>query len=120
MVRVMLEERARGSFVVSLDGDLDMATAPMLADAVERVMADAPVAELQVDLAQVRFLDSSGVRALLQARRAAAERGAAFMVSRPGELVAQVLRIAAVDHLLGVEPPSPSPGNLPGSRHPER
>lgn len=102
-MRVLLEERTQGRYVMSLDGDLDIATAPVLADAVTRVIADAAVGQLLVDLAEVRFLDSSGVRALLQARKAAQERGVAFMVSRPGEFVAGVLRMAAVDQLLGVD-----------------
>lgn len=65
---------------------------------------------LVVDLAGVPFLDSSGVRALLLARRAAEQHGAAFMVRHPRGLVARVLRVAGVDQLLGiVEPDSPSP-----------
>lgn len=115
-MRVLLEERTQGRYVLSLDGDLDIATAPVLRDAVTRLMADGAVGQLLVDLADVRFLDSSGVRALLQARKAAEERGVTFMVSRPGEFVAEVLRIAAVDQLLGVEGASAtSPDDRSGS-----
>jgi anti-sigma B factor antagonist len=102
---------------MSLDGDLDMATAPVLADAVTRLMADGAVGQLLVDLAEVRFLDSSGVRALLQARRAAEERGVTFMVSRPGEFVVEVLRMAAVDHLLGIDTPAATPPTDPPGSH---
>lgn len=116
-MRVLLEERTRGRFVMSLDGDLDIATAPVLADAVTRLMADGAVGQLLVDLAEVRFLDSSGVRALLQARKAAEERGVAFMVSRPGEFVAEVLRIAAVDRLLGIEQAPAAPPADPSGSH---
>ena len=116
-VRVLLEERTQGRYVLSLDGDLDIATAPVLKDAVTRLMADGAVGQLLVDLADVRFLDSSGVRALLQARKAAEERGVTFMVSRPGEFVAEVLRIAAVDQLLGVNEASATSGDDPSSSH---
>ena len=116
-MRVVLEERTQGRYVISLDGDLDMATAPVLAEAVNRLMAGTTVGQLMVDLAEVRFLDSSGVRALLQARKAAEEHGVTFMVSRPGEFVAEVLRMAAVDHLLGVEQPATTPPADPPSSH---
>lgn len=120
-VRVLLEEREQGRYVMSLDGDLDIATAPVLADAVTRLIAEPAVGQLLVDLADVRFLDSSGVRALLQARKAAQERGIAFMVSRPGEFVAEVLRIAAVDQLLGVnQTPAADRDQPPGSHTLER
>ncbi|HEY8471151.1 MAG TPA: STAS domain-containing protein [Natronosporangium sp.] len=127
-MRVLLEERTQGRYVLSLDGDLDMATAPVFAEAVSRLMAATTVGQLLVDLADVRFLDSSGVRALLQARRTAEARGVAFRVSRPGEAVAQVLRVAAVDQLLGVgeTPAKPPPGaanpppDSPGSHTLER
>lgn len=120
-MRVLLEERTQGRYVLSLGGDLDIATGPALADAVTRLIAGVRVGQLFVDLAEVRFLDSSGVRALLQARKAAQERGVTFMVSRPGEFVAEVLRIAAVDQLLGVEeaPAAPRVG-APGSHTLER
>jgi anti-sigma B factor antagonist len=115
MVQVIVEERAPGRFVMSLDGDLDLATAPALADAVAGLLAGARVEQLLVDLAEVRFLDSSGVRALLQARRAATEHGAGFAVGRPGEVVARVLRMAAVDQLLGVDGPTAAPQAEPPS-----
>jgi anti-anti-sigma factor len=116
-VRVLLEERTQGRYVISLDGDLDIATAPVLAETVNRLMAGTTVGQLLVDLAEVRFLDSSGVRALLQARKAAEERGVTFMVSRPGEFVTEVLRMAAVDHLLGVDSPAVTPPTDPPGSH---
>jgi anti-sigma B factor antagonist len=105
-VQVIVEERAPSRFVMSLDGDLDIATAAALSDAVGRLLASTRVEQVLVDLAEVRFLDSSGVRALLQARKAAEEGGATFAVSRPRGFVAEVLRMAAVDHLLGVPAPT--------------
>jgi anti-sigma B factor antagonist len=111
-VKLIVEERAPGRFVLSLDGDLDIATAGALLDSVTRLLAAGGVSQLLVDLAEVRFLDSSGVRALLQARQAVDAAGATFAVSRPREFVAEVLRMAAVDQLLGV--PASAPTEQPG------
>jgi anti-sigma B factor antagonist len=101
-VKVIIEERTPSHFVISLDGELDIATAPALMDTVTRLLSAHSVERLLVDLGEVRFLDSSGVRALLQARNAVEAGGAAFAVSRPTKFVSEVLRMAAVDHLLGV------------------
>jgi anti-sigma B factor antagonist len=66
------EEEAEGEdLVVRLAGELDVATAPDF----ERVlMRQRPPHQLVVlDLAELRFMDSTGLRVLLQARRAAAD-----------------------------------------------
>lgn len=101
-MNVLVEERAPSRFVVSLEGDLDIATAGAFTDAVTRLLATTGVEQLIVDLAEVRFLDSSGVRALLQSRKAVEEAGGTLSVSNPREFVTEVLRMAAVDQLLGV------------------
>ena len=48
--------------VVSLTGELDMATAPAVQEAVERAQGEGPIA---VDLRELTFIDSTGIRALL-------------------------------------------------------
>jgi anti-sigma B factor antagonist len=52
--------------VVRVDGELDVATAPALDDALQRAEASA-VAVITIDLAGVSFIDSTGLRALLEA-----------------------------------------------------
>jgi anti-sigma B factor antagonist len=112
-VQVRVEERAPHEFVVSLAGELDMATAPMLAETVADLMRRGPVGALVVDVSELRFLDSSGMRALLQARNAATEQGAEFAVRRPREPVAQVLRIAALEQALGIGEEDPTAPTAP-------
>ncbi len=51
-------------------GDLDLATAPELSAAVER--AGRSDGKLALDLSEVRFIDSSGLRALLEIETAPA------------------------------------------------
>ena len=57
-----------------------------------------------VDLSGVPFLDSSGVRALLQARTVAQRRNARLTVRDPQPIVAQVLRVTNVAPLFGLPP----------------
>lgn len=86
-----------------MDGELDMATSPLLVEAVREALARGSVRTLVVDLAELGFLDSSGMRALLQARSAADEHGAGFAVRRPSPQVVKVLRIAALEQILNVD-----------------
>jgi anti-sigma B factor antagonist len=50
----------------------------------------------RVDLSQVRFLDSTGVRALLRARRRASESGAVLEFVNPSPAVARLLAAAGL------------------------
>ncbi|KAB1911097.1 STAS domain-containing protein [Micromonospora sp. AMSO31t] len=90
-----------GRLVVSLVGDLDMAAAPAFDRAVDAVLDRPDLVEILVDLGAVTFLDSTGVAALLRAAAEAVGRGATLRVTAPQPLVARVLRITAVDVLLG-------------------
>ena len=67
-------ERQAGQTRLAVDGELDLASAPALQDAVSQLLApDAPEGgvDIVVDLAGLTFLDSSGLRILLQAHKRA-------------------------------------------------
>jgi anti-sigma B factor antagonist len=85
-----------------VEGELDCATAPKL-EVRLRALAGLghPVA---LDLADVSFMDSSGLRLLLDAHRAAERDGRAFELRRPSPAVRRVLRLAHAEHLLAEEP----------------
>jgi anti-sigma B factor antagonist len=59
--------------VVSVNGDLDLATAPVLARRLAELLA-LPLDSLTIELAGVEFMDSSGLKVLNQARQGANER----------------------------------------------
>ena len=78
-------ESLNGVARMSLRGELDLATAPILTDQLARVEGEG-VAEIVLDLSQLTFLDGSGLRALLAGRSRAETNGHGFMVgvaSRP-------------------------------------
>jgi len=81
-------------------GELDIATAPRLADAVESQLSQQPHS-LVVDLTDTTFLDSSGARTLAILARRAAVAGVALEVvcpraNRPVRLVVDLLDLRAV------------------------
>ena len=84
-----------GRRVVRVVGPLDLATS----DAVERALRSAfdAGAVVRLDLSDVTFLDSSGMRGVLRAYRLAAERNTGFEVVPGPPAVQRVLRITGVD-----------------------
>lgn len=80
---LMIEQRPeRGAVVLAVRGELDLASSPLLER--ELVALDQAGAErLVVDLSDVRFMDSTGLHALLAARRRALDSGRALTI-KPG------------------------------------
>jgi anti-anti-sigma factor len=84
---------------VSLVGEIDVSNVAALRRVLRRVVDAKPV-KVNVDLARVSFLGSTGVQCLLEAAQAAAEAGSKLLVLRPTELVLRVLKICGVDEVL--------------------
>jgi len=87
-----------GGLRVSLKGDCDLAVREeMVATLLAAVGRSAVVT---VDLAEVDFLDSSGVHGLVAAHRAALERGGHLYLENPTGSVAAVLDLTGLRALL--------------------
>ncbi|WP_328457166.1 STAS domain-containing protein [Amycolatopsis sp. NBC_00438] len=63
-------ERSGWTLIVTVDGDVDLSTAPMLRHALEETLGRTP-RRIVVDLSRVRFLNTAGLEVLLDAHRAA-------------------------------------------------
>src|SRR5262245_41599881 len=90
-----------GSSVVVIRGELDLATAPALEKAIgDRLDAGDAVI---VDLRELQFMDSTGLRVLVRAHARAGEQGR-FSIVRPlpGGPIAKILAIAGVEDQLDV------------------
>ena len=81
--------------VLSVGGEIDIATAPIIAAAVDRAVA-AGALELWVDLAATRYLDSAGIEGLAQAKNRAHELNRRFVVICPRGPVRRVLEISGM------------------------
>lgn len=84
---------------VTLKGDLDLATAPMVDDHVDTLVGRGQI-HIVVDLGEVGFCDSMGLNALVRAKRRCEQLGGSFAVSRVGGEVEQILRIAGLLDIL--------------------
>ena len=80
--------------IVVLSGELDLPNAPLLDRALEEPqVSGAP--SVVLDLQELRFLDSSGLRAILRAQRVADRRGQGFAIT---EGLGQVQRLLSITH----------------------
>ncbi|MEV7775009.1 STAS domain-containing protein [Kitasatospora sp. NPDC086791] len=93
----------RGTAMVSLEGELDIATAPLVADAVVRALAARP-RHLDLDVTALTFCDVAGLRALGQARRIANDHHAEFHLVGVRPRLRRILALLRATDLL----PSPS------------
>lgn len=82
-----------GAAVVRVLGDLDLVTAPQLA---EQAALAAP-GDVVIDLGGVTFIDSTGLRALWSLRQAVASDGGRALLRSPSEPVIRVLRTTKLE-----------------------
>ncbi len=96
-------EQEDGHAVLRVEGEVDLLTTPVLVEALDGAVPGAE--RLTVDLCAVEFMDSTGLRALLEARRRAEDGGGALLLRvRDGGPVARLLDLAGVRGLFD-EPP---------------
>jgi len=87
-----------GVVVIVVDGELDVATAPILASALEQAATgEAPVV---VDLSRVRFADCAGIRPLLATRHRLTGMGQGLAVQGPSTAVRTLFSVLGLDALL--------------------
>ncbi|UGQ10314.1 STAS domain-containing protein [Yinghuangia sp. ASG 101] len=87
--------------VVPVTGDLDFASAPALAEAFRVLTGDAAGPQrVVVDLHEVEYMDSTGLRILLGMARDLRENGGALRLAGPGDLVVRLLDVTQVTSLL--------------------
>jgi anti-sigma B factor antagonist len=80
--------------VVRVQGELDLSTAPSLAQALTEAAPSS--ATVVVDLSGVGFIDSSAIGALLTAGRARTEAGGRLQIGSRSNAVDRVLEIAGL------------------------
>jgi anti-sigma B factor antagonist len=89
------------SLVVELAGDLDMAAAFRVESELDRLVETPGIDDVVLDLAEVKFLDSAGLGALLSIREQAKRLGRDVRVGRASEPVRRILDATATRSLLG-------------------
>ncbi len=98
-LRVRWSPPEEGRARVTLDGDLDNLSLPVLDQALERLWADGTTS-IQIDLAEVGFIDSGGLGALVGAWRRARELGGAVTALNPTSSVRDLMQLTGIARYL--------------------
>ncbi|HWD11376.1 MAG TPA: STAS domain-containing protein [Solirubrobacteraceae bacterium] len=80
---------------VVLDGELDITTAGELQPLVVRLCAGG-ARHVALDLSRLRFIDSTGLQAILSAHSVCRDHGTGFMLTSPQETVRRVFEITGM------------------------
>jgi anti-sigma B factor antagonist len=97
-VVVALAGNGSGDRLVTVRGELDLAAAQRLWESLEPLLL--PGVLVVLDGTAMTFLDSSGLRVLLQAHKRAESDGAVFRIVAPEAAVQRVLDLAGADKYL--------------------
>lgn len=97
-------ERDSACETVRLAGELDAGGVPALAAAFARLLADGELRDLVLDLGAVTFIDSSGMRAIIDLERMARQRGLSLRVIEPPEEVTELMRTTGLTDRLATGP----------------
>jgi anti-anti-sigma factor len=91
--------------VVALEGELDLASAPLLESEIESAEV-AAAAGVVLDLRELQFVDSTGLRTIFSAHSRSHERGQEFAITRGSEQVQRLLAITRMgEHLRIIDTP---------------
>jgi len=89
---------------LALEAEIDMSCIEALAAVILQVLTIDRAAALIIDLDAVTFLDATGITALIDGRRRAAELGATYRISNPQGLVRRVLDVTGTLDILSGGP----------------
>lgn len=96
--------------MLALFGELDLGTIEILREELERLNPDGPPRGLVIDLRELEFLDSTGLRLLLDLDVSCQAHGERLRLVRGGPAVHKLFQVTATDvHFYFVEPPDAEP-----------
>jgi anti-sigma B factor antagonist len=93
--------RADGSVVLTIAGELDIATVPVVRERLSAV-TDAGARWLVVDLRDVSFMDSTGLAAFIHAKMRLGDEGRLTLVMEPDSYARLIFEVAGLVGVLDV------------------
>lgn len=94
-------DRDGANVVMGLRGELDLASAPAFNAQLEEIGGEDPSAII-IDLSELEFMDSTGLRSILAAHERCTQSGWGFAVVPGGRQVSRLLEIAKVEKQLNL------------------
>ncbi len=90
-------------WIVSLGGELDLATVPMLREAARPGFEDDSCSVLVLDLAELSFLDSTGLGCWIELRNATEDGGKSLLLEAVPPSALRTVTIAGLAPLFGLD-----------------
>jgi anti-sigma B factor antagonist len=103
MQAVSVSTETDGSLGIALRGELDFTNSAPVVEVIRTAVAEGRPTQVRVAMAEVTFLDSSGIGVLVNAMKAAEEVGAGYRVEHPSPRVLDQLRIAGLLEVFGLD-----------------
>ena len=96
----------RDRLILELHGELDMASAHLLDEALAGANPDASCDAVVLDLRGVQFTDSTGLKAIFRARKTVRDEGMKFAVTEGSPQLQRLLSLTRLDeHLQTIDAP---------------
>ena len=89
------------SILIAVSGEIDLYTSPELRSAILKSLKSKN--DLSLDLANVAYMDSSGVATLVEAMQSSAKNGSSFVLVSPSNAVMKVLQLARLDSVFNIQ-----------------
>jgi anti-sigma B factor antagonist len=90
--------------IVGLIGEIDMTNVDDALAWIRDAADTTGCSRLEIDLSGLEFIDSAGVRMLIRARDHTLSRGAEMAVTKPRDMIYDVLELCGVASALGLAP----------------
>jgi anti-sigma B factor antagonist len=103
----MLDGRA----ILALTGELDLSTVPEAETSLQQLATQSGTSPIVLDLRELTFMDSTGLRFILAAEARARETNRPFVIVRGPQPVHRVFRLAMLEERLAF---ADSPDDAPG------
>jgi len=98
------EDDRSGTTVVTVSGEVDVATAPALRDRLDDIIGAGVGGAVVVDLGAVTFIDSTGLGVLIGARKRCADEGRDLRVVVGEPRILKVFEITGLTELFSIHP----------------
>lgn len=92
-----------GPVTLNLEGDIDVSVADQLATESASALDAAESSELVVDMQNVKFIDSTGLGALVRLRKNATARGISLRLRNVPPQTLRVMQLTALDQSFDIE-----------------
>jgi anti-anti-sigma factor len=87
--------------VVYVRGELDMATAPQLADSIAGVLSRIP-SDVVLDLSDTTFMDASGITVIVRMRNHLGD-SSRVIIRHPAPVIRRILKLVQIDTVVTID-----------------